>query len=143
MRLLEAYALSFLGTPYKWGGTNPISGVDCSGFIQLLLKSCGMDPQGDQTAQDLFNYFSSYGRGSFDTYKMGALVFFGKSVTSITHVAMLLDQYRMIEAGGGDSIVIDKMSADKKNAFVRISLVSQRKDRVSVIRPYYSSIGES
>lgn len=142
MRLLELYALSFLGVNYKWGGSNPISGMDCSGFVQELLRSCGMDPPGDQTAQGLFDHFSTYGRGSFDSYHLGALIFFGKSVSQITHVGMLLDRYQFIEAGGGNSTVIDKTTADNKNAFVRISLIKQRTDQVSIIRPYYRTIGE-
>jgi cell wall-associated NlpC family hydrolase len=36
-------ALSYLGTPYVWGGTSPTSGVDCSGLVQDVYKSFGVD----------------------------------------------------------------------------------------------------
>lgn len=32
------YALSLLGTPYKFGGNNPEKGVDCSGFVSHVYK---------------------------------------------------------------------------------------------------------
>ncbi len=33
-----SYAKSFLGTTYKYGGTNPKTGLDCSGFIYIVFN---------------------------------------------------------------------------------------------------------
>ncbi len=33
------YGLTFIGTPYIWGGNNLTIGVDCSGFIQQLYDT--------------------------------------------------------------------------------------------------------
>ena len=38
-----AEAKSYLGVPYVWGGTNPKTGLDCSGFTQLVFRKVGMD----------------------------------------------------------------------------------------------------
>ena len=35
-------AWHLLGTPYRWGGDDPILGFDCSGFIVEILKSVGV-----------------------------------------------------------------------------------------------------
>ena len=38
------YALSFVGsTPYKWGGTEIGTGIDCSGFVQKMFGTIGMN----------------------------------------------------------------------------------------------------
>lgn len=140
MKLLLDYALSFLGTPYLWGGDDPIFGYDCSGFIQELLMSVGMDPPGDQTAQALYNHFEKTA-SDYNKYGPGNLAFYGKSVTEITHVAMMLDTYRIIEAGGGGHTVTSITDAAIKNAFVRIRLLKYRPDLVAVIKPRYAPIG--
>lgn len=139
MEILKAYALSFLGTPYKFGGGNRLTGLDCSEFIQELLRSVGLDPPGDQTAQALFDHFST--NGEWNRHGMGSLVFFGKDAKHITHVAMQLDQYRIIEAGGGDGTTTSFDAAKERGAMVRVRHLSFRKDVVAVIRPRYTTIG--
>ncbi len=39
---IVAYALSFVGTPYVWGGTSPY-GWDCSGFVQYVYRHFGVN----------------------------------------------------------------------------------------------------
>lgn len=140
MLLLRDYALKFVGIPYKWGGTHPLEGYDCSGLVQEILASAGEDPPGDQSAQALYDYYQR-GNASIDKWAMGSLAFFGESVTKITHVAFCLDQYRMIEAGGGDRGVRFPEDAISRGAMVRIRLIRNRQDLVAVLRPYYRKIG--
>jgi Cell wall-associated hydrolases (invasion-associated proteins) len=76
-----------LGLPYIWGGSNPLTGMDCSGYVQEILAAGGVDPKGDQTAQGLFDFFST--NGLIGAKGAGSLAFYGKSPKAITHVAFL------------------------------------------------------
>jgi len=38
-----ADAKRYLGIPYKWGGTDPDSGLDCSGLVQRVYGDMGID----------------------------------------------------------------------------------------------------
>jgi cell wall-associated NlpC family hydrolase len=41
-RILEA-ARRYLGVPYRWGGTDPATGLDCSGFVQQVFEDLGIE----------------------------------------------------------------------------------------------------
>jgi cell wall-associated NlpC family hydrolase len=141
MIILEAYALSFLGTPYRWGGNNAIHGFDCSGLVMELLKSTGEKlPQEDMTAQMIFDHYQA-GNGEWNRQSIGALAFYGESVLKVTHVAMLLDEYRIIEAAGGNPMTLTVEDAALRNAVVRIRPIKYRKDLTAIIRPYFRGIG--
>lgn len=50
---LIAEAKKHLGTPYVWGGTSP-SGFDCSGFVQYVYRSVGINlPRTTYTQQNV------------------------------------------------------------------------------------------
>ncbi len=140
MMTLKQYALSFVGQPYLWGGDDPINGFDCSGLVQEILASVGLAPPVDMTAQGLYNHFEP--TSASNCSGLGAIVFYGKSVTQITHVAFCIDQYRAVGANGGGSKSVDRASAAKMNAFVKLRLIDYRADRVAILKPRYATIGE-
>jgi cell wall-associated NlpC family hydrolase len=37
------WGLQFQGTPYKWGGNDPLRGIDCSGFVKFLYGQIGLN----------------------------------------------------------------------------------------------------
>ncbi len=87
-------ARAFLDVPYLWGGTSA-RGLDCSGFVQLAYRLCGivLTRDADQQARQ--------GRAVEGAPRAGDLVFFR---TPISHVGLALDDRRMIDAtesGGG------------------------------------------
>jgi hypothetical protein len=68
---------------------------------------------------------------------LGAIAFFGKSPTQITHVAFCVDTVTMVEAGGGDSSTIGNEVASMQNAFVRLRPTRFRKDFLFSVMPLY------
>jgi cell wall-associated NlpC family hydrolase len=37
------YSLNYTGTPYKWGGNDPLNGIDCSAFVKYLYGQIGVN----------------------------------------------------------------------------------------------------
>lgn len=130
------YAKTFEGVPYLWGGSNPISGMDCSGFVQYVLDAFGLDLPGDQNAQSYFNYFSKHGK-ECELIEEGALVFYGASKDKISHIALAINEHQIIEAGGGDSTTTSLEKASKQNACVRVKMWNRRRDIQGVFLPAY------
>lgn len=131
--IFQQACVAFLNIPYLWGGDDPMQGFDCSGLAQELMAMLGLDPVGDQTAQTLHDHFKVRSRGSHRD--AGSLVFYGSSVTKITHVGVMLDDTTMIEAGGGGSKTLDVTGAIRQNAYIRLRPYNARKDVVAVISP--------
>lgn len=135
MKILEKHAWSLINIPYSWGGDDA-TGFDCSGLVLELLQGCGViRHKFDTTAQGLYNMFDS--KGVHNSKGFGALVFFGKSKIRITHVGFMLDNFRMLEAGGGGSHIKTLEDAIKYNAFTRIRPIDIRSDLVAIIKPRY------
>ena len=135
MQTLISYAMSFLGTPYKWGGDGR-DGIDCSGLIMEILKSCGMAPPNDRTSAQLHDYFIANGK-SIVQCKPACLCFYGSE--KITHVAFGIDNFRIIEAAGGDRNVNTRDEAIHRNAWVRIRPYDHRNDLIAILMPNYPS----
>jgi cell wall-associated NlpC family hydrolase len=135
MTTLVDYAKRFIGLPYIFGGQHPSLGFDCSGFIQIITQSVGVDPSGDQTAMSLYNYYVAQGAKSPIT--AGALLFYGKSTYAITHVAFAISEHQIVEAGGGDSTTTNVDRAIQADAFIRVRPANHRKDLVAVLMPKY------
>lgn len=82
-------AMKYEGVSYKWGGTNPQSGFDCSGFVTYVfgLIGCVMP----HSSRKLFSKDNEV--TDFKLLHKGDLVFFsGSRVSSgIGHVGIVVD----------------------------------------------------
>lgn len=97
------YACEFVGNPYVWGGTSLTKGADCSGFVQTLFRKYGIETPRTADCQ----YYDSI-HISEDELQKGDLVFYGSSVSDITHVAIYLGDGKIVHAKGKNyGIVID------------------------------------
>ncbi|MBN1213214.1 MAG: C40 family peptidase [candidate division Zixibacteria bacterium] len=123
-------ALSYLGTPYVWGGDDP-SGFDCSGFVVECLKSGGyLDENDDYTADSLMHKFSSC---VVDKPCEGALLFTLNKTGRASHVVICLDELFQIGASGGNNRTADTNQAWRDNAYVKIRPVRFNKDSHRVL----------
>lgn len=139
--LITQYALSFLGTPYNFGGANKLTGLDCSQLVLEILIAAGEWKHGqDTTAQGLYNHFLL--KSNLSGSKWGALSFYGKSIKEISHVGFLLSNQIMIEAGGGTSTTKNLDEAKKRSALVRLRPYNFRSDLVAVLNPEYDFVIE-
>ncbi len=106
-------AKKFLGVPYCWGGRSPFfgrigrvpvsnylvpSGVDCSGFISLLMHSVGLMVPRNSGAQYLFaNPVDPAAMEPGDVFYMGPT-----GMGYPRHILMYCGYGMVIEAAGGD-----------------------------------------
>lgn len=128
------YLMRLLGTPYRWGGDDPMAGFDCSGLVVEFLQAAGVLPRGyDGSAQALCDHFPPLEKD----VRFGTLLFFGTGLKNITHVAIALNPTHMVEAGGGGSATTDLKAAEAQNAFIRVRPITWRSDLVARKQPAY------
>lgn len=120
---------SYLNVPYKWGGDDPMDGLDCSGLVLEGLKAVGLVPrEADFTADQLLNVvFRALPRYRLDSeLHPGMLVFWGDP--RVTHVeivwAVIGDRVLTIGASGGGSRTVDRVMAARQNAYVKIRRIT-------------------
>jgi cell wall-associated NlpC family hydrolase len=139
-QLLYDTAMAYYGTRYVWGGgTGVISGsaaqFDCSGFTIELCQRFGLvSDDTDLNAQGQYNKWKF--RPSVRTeVRLGDLVFYGNSFTSISHVMLALNNDYCIGAQGGGSGTNTQEEAVRDDGFVRIMPIDYRADRIAIVRP--------
>lgn len=86
-------AMEYLGIPYVWGGTDPSSGLDCSGFTRNVFRRLGVELP--RVSRDQARVGDAV--GSLAEARPGDLLFFNEPVS---HVAIYLGGDRMIHAAG-------------------------------------------
>lgn len=131
---ISEYAQKFIGRPYIWGGDGSGKcggGFDCSGLVLECLQAFGILPQGDLTAQGIYDKLRKLGWRESDLLYSGSVLFFGKDAKHIAHVAICIGNVMMVEAGGGGSKC---KTAATSTGMVRVRPIESRKDLVSALR---------
>ncbi|AIR88588.1 C40 family peptidase [Pseudomonas cremoricolorata] len=100
-------AVNVLGTPYRWGGSSPKKGFDCSGLVQYAFN--------DVANVDLPRTSSAMAAGhgvkvAKADLKPGDLIFFNIKSRRVNHVAIYLGNDRFIHAPRrGKNVSIDTL----------------------------------
>ncbi|MDE6043766.1 MAG: C40 family peptidase [Muribaculaceae bacterium] len=107
-RLIEG-ARSWLGTPYRYGGTDR-DGVDCSGFVQRLfadIAAVSLPRNSRKQAEDCRPV-------AREGLQPGDLVFFNGSRVGgdISHVGLYVGDQRMIHASTSRGVIVSDINAD-------------------------------
>jgi cell wall-associated NlpC family hydrolase len=84
-------AAKYTGVPYRWGGEDPATGVDCSGLTQHVYGELGVTLP--RVAEDQAKVGKAI--ASVDDAQPGDLVFFG---TPAHHVGIYVGDNKMIDA---------------------------------------------
>lgn len=88
------YALQFVGNRYVWGGTNPNTGADCSGFVQYVLRNAaGVSLPRTSREQ------AKAGRAVTASEMLpGDLIFYNNSSGVVNHVSMYIGNGQIVHA---------------------------------------------
>lgn len=98
--LLVEEANKRLGYPYVWGGYDPSTSFDCSGFISWLFTSTGVNDIGHAGATGLYSRSTPIRP---EDAKPGDVIFFqgtmGAGTEGITHCGLYVGNNMMVHCG--------------------------------------------
>lgn len=101
-------ATKYIGFPYVWGGANPQTSFDCSGFVCWSFTQSGVYNLPRTTAQNIYNQCMPVSESDL---KPGDLVFFTKTYSTtnaVTHIGIYVGGGNFLHCG--DPIGYAKLS---------------------------------
>lgn len=91
---LVDFALQYVGYNYKYGGTSPSTGFDCSGFTTYCYKEFGISLTRSSSGQ----YKNDGVSVPKDQLQPGDLLFFSPSGDTVSHVAIYIGDNEFVHA---------------------------------------------
>jgi cell wall-associated NlpC family hydrolase len=113
----------YIGVPYRWGGTSPTTGFDCSGYTQYVFAKHGVRLPRTSRAQ------ASAGDRILDyrALRAGDLIMFAENGQAISHVAIFAGRDRILHSSrSGAGVRYDDLSSNRGTWFRNHMVVARR-----------------
>jgi len=114
----------YLGVRYRWGGTSPKTGFDCSGFVRYVFARHGA--RLPRTSREQASSGQRL-RPVWSALRPGDLVMFAEPGRRISHVAIYAGNRRIIHAtGSGRRVRYDALDTKRGKWFARHIVAARR-----------------
>lgn len=109
-RKMEKSIDKYMGTPYRWGGTEPGRGVDCSGFTSGVYQDQGIIIPRTSRAQ-----YAAGDEVSKSELQYGDLIFFDTLGKGVSHVGIYTGRNSMVHASSTLGVTTASLGDDYWN----------------------------
>ncbi|MDQ3519068.1 MAG: C40 family peptidase [Gemmatimonadota bacterium] len=114
----------YLGTRYRYGGTSPTTGFDCSGFVQHVYAR--HDLKLPRTSRQMASAGSSV-TPRVSALRTGDLMFFAQNGSTVDHVAIYAGGNRIIHSSSsGAGVRYDDLDSRRGEYFVTHLIAARR-----------------